>query len=219
MAGPLHGIRVIDLAEAQQGPVAATMLGDLGADVIKVERREGDRSRGFMRIAGIAVGLKGRNFYFEHMNRNKRSITLDLKKERGREILFQLAEQADVLVNNMRIGVPDRLGIGYEALKAINPRLIYAHASGWGPKGPDADEGANDFAGIARAGLMMLVGESDGTPRQIGTGLADELGGIMCAFGICIALLARERTGKGQRVDTSLLGSLMAMESLLSIVQ
>lgn len=214
MPEPLKGIKVIDLAEAQQGPVAATILGDLGADVIKVERKEGDRSRGFMTIAGIALGLKGRNFYFEHMNRNKRSIAIDLKQEKGREILFKLIDDADVFVTNMRIGAPERLGISYEVLQNRNPRLIYAHASGWGPNGPDATDGANDFAAIARGGLMMICGEKGAGPAQIGTGLADELGGIMCAFGVCIALLARGNTGKGQRVDTSLLGSLMALESL-----
>ncbi len=216
MAGPLDGVRVVDLGEAQQGPVATMVLGDLGADIIKVERTTGDRGRGWRRIHGVRLDISstGRNPYFENHNRNKRSIVLDLKKGKGKEVLLKLVDKADVFTTNMRIGVPDRLGIGYEALRARNPRLIYAHASGWGRKGPDATEGANDYTAISRGGLMMLVGKEGEPPGQIMSGLADELGGMVCAWAICAALYARERTGKGQLVDTSLFGSLIAMESL-----
>jgi len=215
MAGPLDGVRVVEITMFQQGPVAGMRLGDLGADVIKVEPKTGDPARGFMRIIGTQVGLKGRNYYFENNNRNKRSIVLDLRSEKGMEIFLKLIDTADVFLNNMSIEAPQKLGIGYEALSARNPRLIYAHASGWGRKGPDANELSFDYTGIARSGLMMSCGERGGPPGQILPGLGDELGGLVCAWGVCAALYAREKTGKGQLVDTSLMSSLVALLGLV----
>lgn len=215
MAGPLDGIRVVEITMFQQGPVAGVKLGDLGADVIKVEPKTGDPARGFMRVIGAQVGLKGRNYYFENHNRNKRSIVLDLKNEKGMEVFLKLIDRADVFLNNLSIEAPDRMGIGYEALSARNPRLIYAQASGWGRQGPDANELSFDYTGLARSGLMMMCGERGSPPSQILPGLADELGGLICAWGVCAALYAREKTGKGQRVDTSLMGSLIVMESFV----
>ncbi|MBI4965111.1 MAG: CoA transferase [Desulfomonile tiedjei] len=210
MAGPLDGIRVIEISMFQQGPVAGMRLGDLGADVIKIEPKTGDPGRGFMRIIGAMVGLKGRNYYFEHCNRNKRSIVLDLKKPQAMEVLLKLIDTADVFLNNMSIQAPDRMGIGPEALLARNPGLIYAHASGWGRKGPDADEYSFDYTGIARSGLMMSCGEKDAPPTQILPGIGDEVGALLCAWGVTAALYAREKTGRGQVVDTSLMGSVIA---------
>ena len=132
MAGPLEGVRVVEITMFQQGPVAGMRLGDLGADVIKIEAPGGDPGRGFMPIIGAMAGLKGRNYYFEHCNRNKRVIVLDMKKPEGLEVFLKLIETADVFVNNMSITAPARMGIGPEDLMARNPRLIYAHASGWG---------------------------------------------------------------------------------------
>ena len=215
MAGPLDGIRVVEITMFQQGPVAGVKLGDLGADVIKVEPKTGDPARGFMRVIGAQVGLKGRNYYFENHNRNKRSIVLDLKNEKGMEVFLKLIDRADVFLNNLSIEAPDRMGIGYEALSARNPRLIYAQASGWGRQGPDANELSFDYTGLARSGLMLMCGERGSPPSQILPGLADELGGLICAWGVCAALYAREKTGKGQRVDTSLMGSLIVMESFV----
>jgi len=215
MAGPLDGIRVVEITMFQQGPVAGVKLGDLGANVIKVEPKTGDPARGFMRVIGAQVGLKGRNYYFENHNRNKRSIVLDLKNEKGMEVFLKLIDRADVFLNNLSIEAPDRMGIGYEALSARNPRLIYAQASGWGRKGADANELSFDYTGLARSGLMMMCGERGSPPSQILPGLADELGGLICAWGVCAALYAREKTGKGQRVDTSLMGSLIVMESFV----
>jgi len=215
MAGTLDGIRVVEITMFQQGPVAGVKLGDLGADVIKVEPKTGDPARGFMRVIGAQVGLKGRNYYFENHNRNKRSIVLDLKNEKGMEVFLKLIDRADVFLNNLSIEAPDRMGIGYEALSARNPRLIYAQASGWGRKGADANELSFDYTGLARSGLMMMCGERGSPPSQILPGLADELGGLICAWGVCAALYAREKTGKGQRVDTSLMGSLIVMESFV----
>jgi crotonobetainyl-CoA:carnitine CoA-transferase CaiB-like acyl-CoA transferase len=215
MAGPLDGVRVVEITMFQQGPVCGTKLGDLGADVIKVEPLAGDPGRGFMRIIGTMVGLKGRNYYFEQHNRNKRSMTLDLKKKRGMEIFLKLIDKADVFMTNMSIEAPQKMGIGPEVLLEKNPRLIYAQASGWGRKGPDANELSFDYTGIGRSGFMMSSGERGSPPAQVLPGLGDELGGMVCAWAVCAALYARERTGKGQLLDTSLMGSLICVESLV----
>ncbi|MBI5607210.1 MAG: CoA transferase [Deltaproteobacteria bacterium] len=207
--GALDGIKVVEISLFQQGPVAGMRLGDLGADVIKVEPLTGDPGRGFMKIIGAMAGLKGHNYYFEHGNRNKRAIAVDLKTGKGMEILLQLIDRADVFLNNMSIGAPAKMGIGPEVLLARNPRLIYAHASGWGRKGPEAEDLSFDYTGIARCGLMMACGEKGAPPTQILPGIGDEIGGLMCAWGVTAALYAREKTGLGQVVDTSLMGGLI----------
>lgn len=215
MAGPLEGVRVVEISLFQQGPVAGMRLGDLGADVIKIEPKTGDPARGFMRIIGAMVGLEGRNYYFEHCNRNKRSITLDLRKAEAMEVFLKLIDGADVFLNNMSVDAPQRMGIGPEVLLERNPRLIYAHASGWGRKGPDAHEHSFDYVGIARSGLMMSCGENGAPPTQTLPGIGDEVGALMCAWGITAALYAREKTGRGQMVDTSLMGSVIAALGLV----
>lgn len=207
--GPLKGVKVVEITMFQQGPVAGMRLGDLGADVIKIEAKTGDPGRGFMKIIGAMAGLSGRNYYFEHHNRNKRSLVVDLKTKRGMEIFLKLIDTADVFLNNMSIGAPIKMGIGPEDLLKRNPRLIYAQASGWGRKGPDANALSFDYTGIARSGLMMSCGEKGAPPSQILPGIGDEVGGLMCAWGITAALYAREKTGKGQVVDTSLMGSII----------
>jgi crotonobetainyl-CoA:carnitine CoA-transferase CaiB-like acyl-CoA transferase len=209
--GPLAGIRVIEISTFQQGPVAGMRLGDLGADVIKIEPKEGDPARRHMKTVEADFHVKGYNYYFEHANRNKRGIVLDMKTRKGMEIFLQLIDAADVFLNNMSIGAPLRLGIGPDALLARNPRLVYAQASGWGRKGPLANSLSFDYTGIARSGLMMAAGENGTPPSMILPGLGDELGGLMSAWGVTLALFARERTGKGQVVDTSLMGSVIAM--------
>jgi len=209
--GPLAGIKVIEITTFQQGPVAGMRLGDLGADVIKIEPKDGDPARRHMRTIEAEFNVHGYNYYFEHANRNKRGIVLDMKKDKGMEIFLKLIDSADVFLNNMSIGAPIRLGIGPEALLARNPRLVYAQASGWGRKGPIANSLSFDYTGIARSGLMMAAGENGTPPCMILPGLGDELGGLMSAWGVCLALFARERTGKGQLVDTSLMGSVVAL--------
>jgi len=209
--GPLTGIKVVEITTFQQGPVAGMRLGDLGADVIKIEPKEGDPARRHMRTIEAEFHVKGDNYYFEHANRNKRGIVLDMKNEKGMEVFLKLIDSADVFLNNMRIGAPIRLGIGPEAMLARNPRLIYAQASGWGRKGPAANSLSFDYTGMARSGLLMAAGVDKTPPSMILPGLGDELGGLMSAWGVCLALLARERTGKGQVVDTSLMGSVVAM--------
>lgn len=214
MPMPLDGIRVIDWTIWQQGPVCSTMLGDLGADVIKVEERTGgDPGRGMTKLSGIDMsGMP--NFYFEANNRNKRGITVDLKKAEGREIVYQLVAGADVFVQNFRQGVAERLGLGYDELKKRNPRLIYATATGYGPDGPESGDPSFDQLGLARSGIMLAAGEPDMPPLAIAGGIADQMGAIMLAYGVIAALLARERYGVGQAVDGSHLGSMMALQGL-----
>jgi crotonobetainyl-CoA:carnitine CoA-transferase CaiB-like acyl-CoA transferase len=209
--GPLSGIKVIEISTFQQGPVAGMRLGDLGADVIKIEPKEGDPARRHIKTIEAEFGVKGFNYYFEHANRNKRGIGLDMKKKEGMDVFLKLIDSADVFLNNMSIGAPIRLGIGPEALLARNPRLIFAQSSGWGRKGPMSNSLSFDYTGIARSGLMMAAGEDKTPPSMILPGLGDELGGLICAWGVSLALFARERTGKGQVVDTSLMGSVVAM--------
>jgi len=213
----LDGIRVLDWTIFQQGPVCTAMLADLGADVIKIEHRvEGDPARGLMKMIGTMLGGDvGRNPYYENNNRGKRCITLDLTKEEGKKILFRLVEKSDVFVHNFRMGVAEKLGLGYETLCKYNPKIIYAHASGWGPKGPDAYNPSADYTGVARSGLMSVAGEPDMPPQMVQAGMADQMGATMTAYGILAALLVRERYGIGQKVDTSLLGSMMHLLGLV----
>jgi len=214
MPMPLEGIRVIDWTIWQQGPVASVMLGDLGADVIKIEERVGgDPGRGILKAQGL--DLRDRpNFYFEANNRNKRSLTVDLKKPEGVAIVQRLAERADVFVQNFRKGVAGRLGLDAATLRARNPRLVYASASGYGPEGPESGAPSFDYLGLARSGIMYSCGEPDDEPLAIAGGIADQMGAIMLAYGIVTALLARERTGRGQEVDASHLGSMAWLQGL-----
>ena len=215
MAMPLQGIRVLDWTIWQQGPMASAMLGDMGAEVIKIEDRvSGDPGRGLMRQVGAGMGIKGRNFYFETMNRNKKSITLDLSKEKGKKILYQLVEKSDVFVQNFRQGVAARLGVDYATLSRYNTRLIYASASGWGPEGPISQKPSYDFTGQARSGAMTIAGEPDSPPYVLQGAVGDQIGAIMTAYGVVVALLARERLGIGQEIDSSLLGSLLFLMGL-----
>ncbi|HYA34603.1 MAG TPA: CoA transferase [Candidatus Binataceae bacterium] len=215
MDGPLKGIRVIDWTIWQQGPVATTMLADLGAEVIKIEERErGDPGRGIFAVAGGAASKGGRNFYFEANNRHKKSIALDLKQAESREIIGRLAARSDVFVQNFRKGVAERLGLGYEDLKRRNPRLIYANSTGYGPNGPDSGEPSFDYLGQARSGIMNAIGAPGLEPTYVFGGIADQMGAIMLAYGVLAALLARERYGVGQQVDASHLGSMIALQGL-----
>ncbi|MEX1255324.1 MAG: CoA transferase [Dehalococcoidia bacterium] len=210
MPGPLEGIRVLDWTIWQQGTSGSAMLADLGADVIKIEEpTSGDPGRGLVQIQQ-AGGMSG---YFQALNRGKRSLALDLKHPKGREALLRLARDADVFLMNYRPGVAERLGIGYEELSKVNPRIIYARASGWGRDGPEAEEGSFDLLGQARGGLMSINGGPDGPPQNVGAPVADQVGGIMVVTGILAALWHRERTGEGQQVDTSLLGTVLALQS------
>jgi len=211
----LDGVRVLDWTIFQQGPVASMLLGDMGADVIKIEERTGgDLGRGMMRVAGAMVGGKEvvRNPYFEAGNRNKRSLTVDLRQDGGKEIIYRLVAKSDVFIQNFRMGVAERMGMDYETLKKHNPKLIYAHASGWGPKGPDKEEPSADYTALARSGLMTVAGEPGMDPVPIQGGIADQTGAVMTAMGVLAALLVREKYGVGQKVDASILGGMTFLQ-------
>ena len=200
---PLAGYTILDLTVMTAGPVSTMMLGDLGADVIKVEEPEGgDLARGL----GNQF-VEGESVQFLSQNRNKRSLRLDLKSAEGRAVFLRLAKTADVVVENFRPGTVERLGIGYDAVREINPTVIYASASAFGQSGPYAGWPANDPIVQAVAGLMDMTGESDGRPVRLGPPLPDFGAAMVMAFGISTALLHRERTGVGQKIDTSLLSA------------
>jgi crotonobetainyl-CoA:carnitine CoA-transferase CaiB-like acyl-CoA transferase len=210
---PLDGIRVIDWTIWQQGPVSSAMLGDLGAEVIKLEEPErGDPGRGLL-SGGSGVVSPGA-FYFETNNRHKKSLAINLKHREAREIVYRLAERSDVFIQNFRQGVAKRLGLAYADLRKRNPRLIYASASGYGPEGPESNRPSFDYLGQARSGVMNAVGAPGQPPTYIYGGIADQMGAIMVAYGVVTALLARERYGVGQEIDASHLGSMMAVQGL-----
>lgn len=203
MTMPLEGIRVLDMTLGQQGPVASMMLADMGADVIKLEDPLiGDPGRYLHSILGVEVPL---NFYFENNNRNKRSITVNLKEEQGREIVYRLAEKSDVFVTNYLRATVESLGMDYQTISRRNPVIIYAVGSGFGPMGPDRNKTCLDIAAQARGGIWSISGEPDQPPVLVGGGMADQVGAGLLAYGIVLALFARERTGMGQEVDVSLL--------------
>jgi crotonobetainyl-CoA:carnitine CoA-transferase CaiB-like acyl-CoA transferase len=209
-SGPLSGIRVIDWTIWQHGPVAGAMLGDLGADVIKIEERQGGDSGRSM----LAFEDTGTSPYFEVNNRNKRSIAIDLKKPDGAALVRQLAAKSDVFLQNFRPTIAEKLGLDYDTLRDENPRLIYAVGSAYGPKGPERAARAYDLLGQVRSGLLLDSRSVEMKAPPGVMGLADQMGAIMLAYGVLAALVARERHGVGQRVDTSLLGSMLALRGL-----
>ncbi|HEX7406830.1 MAG TPA: CoA transferase, partial [Candidatus Binatia bacterium] len=205
MAGALEGIRVIDLTVWFQGPVAAQHLADFGAEVIKVERPQGgDQGRGVRSIKALPIG--DWNQYFLVINRNKKSIALDLKKPAGREVMYRLVEKSDVFLSNMGIELLESWGLGYEKLSAINPRLVYATNTGYGRFGA-VNKPSFDMTVQALTGIMARLGEPDQPPIYLGMGSGDAYGGLMSALGIMLALYHRNRTGKGQMLDASLYGA------------
>lgn len=210
MPGPLDGIRILDFTRYQQGPYATVMLSDLGADVLKVEEpRHGDLGR--------SLGLQpdGWCAYFEAHNRNKRSITLNLRTPEAREIVYKLVSDFDVVTDNFRPGVMKRLGLDYESLAAVNARVITASASGFGPQGPNAFDPSFDIIGQGMGGIMSNQGGGpEEPPMSTMSGLADQVGAMVFALGVCAAVVARERQGVGQHVDVSLLGSQAALQAL-----
>ena len=204
--GPLAGLRILDLTWVLSGPFATMTLGDLGADVIKLERPPfGDVSR----TTGPLVD--GESGYFFSVNRGKRSISVDLKEEDGKQLFRQLIGEVDVLVENFTPGSMDRLGLDYEALSAINPRLIYAAISGYGQTGPMRELPALDVIVQGAGGVMSITGEPGGVPTRPGFSLGDIAAGLYCAVGILAALREREQSERGQMVDISMLDSQIAI--------
>jgi crotonobetainyl-CoA:carnitine CoA-transferase CaiB-like acyl-CoA transferase len=207
MVKPLDGLLVIDLSRVLAGPYCTMQLADMGATVIKIEiPSSGDDTRAY----GPPF-LNGESTYFMSVNRNKKSMTLNLKQARGKEILQQLLQKGDVLVENFRPGTLDGLGFGYDAVHGLNPRLIYCSISGFGQTGPYAQRPGYDLIAQAEGGVMSLTGEPDSSPVKVGLSFADITAGMNAFSGILLALLARQQTGKGQRVDVSLLDCQVAL--------
>ncbi len=197
---PLEGLRVVDLTRVLSGPYCTMHLGDMGAEVIKVEQPgKGDDTRAF------APPYQGDEAaYFLSVNRNKKSITLDMKSERGKEVLWRLVERSDILVENFRPGAMDRLGFGYDAVKARRPMLVYASISGFGETGPQRDRPGYDVIVQGEAGIMDITGPRDGAPHKVGAAIGDLVSGLYATQGILAALCASRSTGKGQHVTISM---------------
>jgi crotonobetainyl-CoA:carnitine CoA-transferase CaiB-like acyl-CoA transferase len=206
---PLDGLKVIDLTRVLAGPFCTMLLGDMGADVIKIEEPEhGDDTRGW------APFIDGWSSYFLGVNRNKRSLALNIKSAEGAEVLTRLVRDADVLVENLRPGTLDKLGFGYPQVSALNPRLIYASVTGYGHTGPRRDLAGYDPVLQAEAGLMDITGPADGPPSRVGVAVTDYLAGQFMFAGILLALRDRDRTGRGQAVDIALFDAILATMSL-----
>ena len=204
----LQGVRVIEFCEVAAGPFSAMLLADLGADVVKVERAQGDTMRSWPPITN------GDSENFASVNRSKRSVVLDLKADDGRAAAIALVEGADVVVENFRPGVMDGLGLGYEAMSARNPGLVYCSISAFGQSGPRSTEGGFDLTMQAMAGVMSVTGEPGGTPTKCGVPLCDFVSGLYGAFTVASALNDRHRTGRGQHIDVSMLGATLAVAAL-----
>ena len=205
---PLAGIRVLDLTRVLAGPFCSMILGDMGAEVIKVEEPgKGDDTRGWPPFAG------GEATYFLSVNRNKKSLTLNMKAPDGQAILRKLVAKSDVVLENFRPGTMERLGFGFAALRKLNPRLIYCSISGFGESGPEASRPGYDLIVQGESGVMDLTGFADGPPVKVGNSVADLVSGMAAAHGVTLALLSRARTGKGQKVE---IGMLDVMASLLT---
>ena len=206
MPGPLEGLRVVDLSRILAGPYCTMMLGDMGAEVIKVEQPgSGDDTRTW---GPPWVG--DQSAYYLAINRNKRSLTLNLKHQRARELLEQLVAQSDVLIENFKAGGLAAMGLGYERLRQINPRLVHCSITGYGPDGPYSSRPGYDFIAQGMGGIMSVTGEPDGQPMKVGVAIADLTTGMFACSSILAALRHRDRTGQGQHLDVSLLESVVA---------
>lgn len=208
MPAPLEGIRVLDFSHALAGPYCTLLLADYGAEVYKLESRTGDMGRGWgPPFAG------GMAHFFIGLNRGKRGISIDLKQPEGIDLCLRLIDGMDVLIENFRPGAMDRLGLGYQAMRARNPRLVYCSISGYGQDGPSRDEAAMDLVMQAASGLLSITGTEEGESVRCGYGVTDVTSGLFAVIGILLALRARERTGLGQYVDVSMLDSMISTMS------
>jgi formyl-CoA transferase len=205
LAGPLAGVRVIDMTTTWAGPMCSVVLADLGADVIKVEVPGGEVAR---RIPPFLPGTEV-SFFHATVNRNKRSLVLDVRRDEGREVFLALCRTADVLVENFKAGTLAKLGLGYEQVRVAKPDIVYVSITGWGQFGPDHQRAGYDPLAQAASGFISLNGSPDGAPTKAPTFLADDLGGLHGAIGAMAALRHRDRTGEGQHVDVALLDSMM----------
>lgn len=204
---PLDGVKVLDLSRVLAGPWCTQTLADLGADVWKIEEcLRGDDTRTW-----TTPNIGGESTYFLCANRSKRSLAIDLKNPEAQAIIQKMAQEADILVENFRKGALDRLGLGYEQLQGLNPRLIYCSISGYGRTGPRADEAGYDFAIQAESGLMAITGEPDGNPMKLGVAVADIITGMNATQAVLAALIARDKTGRGQHIDMALHDSAVSL--------
>ena len=201
MAGPLEGVVIADFIQLAQGPVATQILGDLGAEIIKIEPPKGDWMRHF---SLRELYLAGESVSFLSFNRNKRSIAVDLKAGAGLEVVKRPVAKADVVIENFRPGVMDRLGLGYKTLDQLNPRLVYCASCGFGQTGPYVTRPGQDLLIQSMSGITVLTGNLDDLPASTIVGIADLTASQLIVYGVCAALFSRERTGKGQRVDVNL---------------
>ncbi|WHH57830.1 CoA transferase [Petroclostridium sp. X23] len=209
----LEGVRVLDLTRVLAGPYCCMMLADMGADVIKIELPgRGDDSRGNAPI------VNGESAYFMNLNRNKRGMTLNLKSEEGKEIFRELVKQSDIVVENYRPGVMEKLGLGYEDLKKINPGLVYGAISGFGHYGPYSKRAGYDIVGQAMSGLMSTTGWPGTPPTRTGTAISDVMGGVSCCVGILAAYANRLKTGEGDKVDVSLVDSMVSSLEIINMI-
>ena len=206
---PLAGVRILDFTWAQQGPVSTVMLADMGAEVIKIEKRGGELGRN----AAGGADLPQPAPYFVAHNRGKRSVTLDVTKAEGREVVMRFVERVDVVVSNMRLGVMDKLGLGYDDLRAVNPKIVYAAASTYGPLGPKANRPGFDIIAQALGGLMSQTGPNGAPPMPAGACIADTVGALHLCAGVLAGLLQAQRTGDGCQVDVSLYGTQLALQA------
>jgi crotonobetainyl-CoA:carnitine CoA-transferase CaiB-like acyl-CoA transferase len=206
MALPYDGITILDFTQLEQGPSGTLMLADFGAEVIKIERIDaGEVGR------GQVPSYRGMSCHWAANNRNKLSLSVDLKQPQGKELILRLAREADIVASNFRPGVMDRLGFGYDDLRKLNPRIICAYASGYGQSGPYRDWRGQDLAAQAMGGIMDLTGDGDGPPTPVGTFAVDYLAAMQFAIGMMAALAAREQTGEGQVVDACLLNASLTL--------
>lgn len=209
-AGPLQGVRVVDLTRVLAGPFASQGLGDLGAEILKIEPPGGDDTRRFPPHVGTE------SHYFLALNRNKKSLVIDLKTDEGQDLLRRLVAKSDVLIENYRPGVLDRLGLGYDVLSAINPQLIYCAISGFGQTGPLRDKPSFDIVAQAMSGALSVNGERGQPPVKLGLPLGDLVGGVYGPIAILAALYERTRTGRGRQIDISLYDGLLGMLGYLA---
>lgn len=201
----LSGVVVLDLTRVLAGPFSGMMLADMGAEVIKIENPDkGDDSRSF------APFINGESAYYMNLNRNKLGMTLNLKKEESKKIFLELVKKADILLENYRPGTMERLGLGYEELKKVNPKLVYGCVSGFGHYGPYSNRAGYDIIGQAMGGLMSTTGWPDGEATRCGTAISDVLAGMFMSSGVLAAYIKATKTGEGQKVDVALVDSVVA---------
>lgn len=209
--GALAGVKVLDLTRVLAGPFCTMMMADMGAEVIKIEvPGSGDDSRQF------APFINGESAYYMNLNRNKKGITLNLKKQEGKRLFLEMVKKSDFVIENYRPGTMEKLGLGYEELAKVNPRIIYGCVSGFGHFGPYKDRAGYDIIGQAMGGLMSTTGWPDGEPTRTGTAMADVLAGLSVSVGLLAALRSREVTGKGQKVDVALVDSVVASLEIIN---